>query len=204
MSTENNIENQELINETSEIEDVSEDINTETEEELVSLTNSYTNKRKEFIGWVLTVVSAVLVFVIISIFLRPGVVVGPSMEPNYYDGDRFFMVRDWLISEYEYGDVVCVESGGRIIIKRIVGLPGDKIEINEGKVFRNGEAIDETEYGVVGNITAAHFLTEFECKEGEYFVLGDNRLNSVDSRVVGPVSEVQGRVYFYYRSAWFK
>ena len=92
------------------------------------------NKKKELIGWILTIVAAFAVFGILMIFVQPGVVDGSSMEPNYYEGDRFFVIRDWIDDDYNYGDVVCVDIDGKIIIKRIIGLPGDVIELKDGYV----------------------------------------------------------------------
>lgn len=162
-------------------------------------------KFKSVMSWVLTVTAAVVLFLIISIFVRPGIVDGQSMEPNYYDGDRFLMVKDWLVDSYEYGDVVCVEVEGKILIKRIIGLPGDTITIDNSKVYRNGKEIDESEYLDDSVRTLPFgFINKYVVQEGEYFVLGDNRENSADSRMLGPVDTVIGKTWFFFRKAWFK
>ena len=163
------------------------------------------NKKKELIGWILTIVAAFAVFGILMIFVQPGVVDGSSMEPNYYEGDRFFVIRDWIDDDYNYGDVVCVDIDGKIIIKRIIGLPGDVIELKDGYVYRNDVKIDESEYLDSSVKTESQGLaTIFIIGEGEYFVLGDNRAVSFDGRLLGPVDTVVGKTWFFFKKAWFK
>lgn len=163
------------------------------------------NKKKELIGWILTIVAAFAVFGILMIFVQPGVVDGSSMEPNYYEGDRFFVIRDWIDDDYNYGDVVCVDIDGKIIIKRIIGLPGDVIELKDGYVYRNDVKIDESAYLDSSVKTESQGLaTIFIIGEGEYFVLGDNRAVSFDGRLLGPVDTVVGKTWFFFKKAWFK
>ena len=187
--------------------DMEKDIVEETETNEVSANNT-TNKndtKKEVIGWVLTIGCAVLIFLIALIFVQPGVVSGASMEPNYYNGDRFFMVRDWIDDDYDYGDVVCVKMDDKILIKRIIGKPGDVIELIDGYVYRNGEKIDESAYlddDVRTEMTG--ISSKFIVGMNQYFVLGDNRSISLDSRMIGPVSTVQGKTWFFFSKAWFK
>ena len=187
--------------------DMEKEIVEETEIKEVSANNN-TNKndtKKEIIGWVLTIGSAVLIFLIALIFVQPGVVNGSSMEPNYYNGDRFFMVRDWIDDDYDYGDVVCVKMDDKILIKRIIGKPGDVIELIDGYVYRNGEKIDESAYlddDVRTEMTG--ISSKFIVGMNQYFVLGDNRSISLDSRMIGPVSTVQGKTWFFFSKAWFK
>ena len=76
--------------------------NVVTEDEPSVKPENKTNTKKEIIGWVLTIASAILIFLIALIFVQPGVVSGESMEPNYYNGDRFFMVREWIDDDYDY------------------------------------------------------------------------------------------------------
>ena len=99
----------------------------------------------------------------------------------------------------EFYDLVCLldlkiegKSGDTNILKRVIGLPGDLIEIKNGVVFRNGEAIDD--YAIEHHDTVTNLTTKVS--EGHIFVLGDNRTNSLDSRMIGEVSleNVLGRV----------
>lgn len=162
------------------------------------------SKKKEILSWVYTILAAVAVFMIFMIFFQPGIVSGPSMAPNYNDGDRFFITRDWCCGDYNYEDVVCVDINGRVLIKRVIGLPGDTIEIKDGKVYRNGDVIDETSYldaSVKTNTSKEEFKIVVE--DGELFVLGDNRAVSVDSRSIGCVTNVLGKTWFIYRQSWF-
>lgn len=162
-----------------------------------------TNKRKELISWIITIAAAFLVFGILMVFFQPGVVSGPSMEPNYYNGDRFFIIRDWCAGEYEYGDVVCVNIDGRILIKRVIGLPGDKIEIIDGNIYRNDMLLDETEY-LDESVLTDSSVTTFNVEDGQYFVLGDNRPVSLDSRAIGTVDSIEGKTWFIFRKSWFE
>lgn len=179
--------------------------NVVTEEETSVKPENKTNTKKEVIGWVLTIASAILIFLIALIFVQPGVVSGESMEPNYYNGDRFFMVREWIDDDYDYGDVVCVKIDDKVLIKRIIGKPGDLIELIDGDVYRNGEKIDESAY-VDDSVETERtgISSKFIVGMDQYFVLGDNRSVSFDSRMIGPVNTVMGKTWFFFSKAWFK
>ena len=127
-----------------------------------------------------------------------GFVKGNSMRPSYYNGD-LILYRKCLYGELDYGDVVVIrtESSGNVI-KRIVGRPGDVIEIDEkGHLTRNGEQIEETEvkFGLQSGGTQAGY--PYTVPEGCYFYLGDNRPVSMDSRLLGAVEkeEIAGKVF---------
>lgn len=114
---------------------------------------------------------------------------GDSMKSTYYDGDIVFVNR---LTEPDRGDVVVVnrEDEGKYIIKRVIGLPGDSIVIDGGRVFVNGEYYPEN-YLFLDNYEYDSGLAASTITLGsdEYFVLGDNRPVSEDSREIGPVSK---------------
>lgn len=105
---------------------------------------------------------------------------GPSMEPTFSDGDILIIDSDY--SELERGDVVVYEREAVLYIKRIVGLPGETIELSGGDVYVDGQLLEES-YLKTQDSTTAPELTEFSIGENEFFVLGDNRTVSLDSRM---------------------
>lgn len=144
--------------------------------------------------WSIAIVSALLIAVVIRLFLfSPYEVHGTSMAPTL-NGDELLVVNKWIynIKEPGYGDVIVFHTEEqRDFIKRIVGLPGDKISIANGQLFRNEELVKESyiQEEMVGE------LEDTTVPDGHVFVLGDNRNNSKDSRVIGSVNmrDVVGR-----------
>ncbi len=152
---------------------------------------------KNILEWVKDILIAVAIAALILVFFKPIVVQQQSMEPNFHGGDYLITSRQAyrLFGEPERGDVIVFKSElltedgeQKCLIKRIIGLPGDVVEIKDGYVYINGEEIDEPyvkEQGISGEMEA---LT---VPENELFVMGDNRGVSEDSRSprVGTISE---------------
>ena len=145
-----------------------------------------------------------LAFVLVWYFGQRVSVIGDSMNPELRNGNVALMNRMvYNISTPKRGDVVAFKPNGNenshYYTKRIVGLPGETIEISDGKILINGKQIKERYETTV--IEDVGLLEEpMTLKNDEYFVLGDDRMNSEDSRSadIGNVkrSEIEGKVWF--------
>ncbi|MGM9619000.1 MAG: signal peptidase I [Oscillospiraceae bacterium] len=116
---------------------------------------------------------------------KPVVVHQTSMYPTLLDGDYIFIVKT---GSYERGDIVVFSSeelGQENLVKRVIGLPGDHVEIYSGSVYINGERLEEP-YLEAGLVTEG--AVDLTVSEGCVFLLGDNRSVSIDSRAFGEVS----------------
>lgn len=145
------------------------------------------------------IVISLLIIVPIRYFLvQPFIVKGASMEPNFHD-------REYLIiNEIEYrlgnparGEVVILKDPLNpqiYFIKRVIGLPGEKIEIKKGRVYINDQELAETYIEDFGVDT----FDSVQLSENQYYVMGDNRTNSFDSRRFGPVDRksIIGKAWF--------
>lgn len=156
-------------------------------------------------GWVydFTKVAVVLLLVglVINYFFFSVLIVrGASMVPNYTDGQTFVVNKlAYKLGSPKRGDAIAMYFPGEVqehFIKRIIGLPGEKISIQSGKVYVNGQLLSEPY--LTSSITTTPDMTR-TLQPNEYFVLGDNRAVSSDSRAWGPVpaSFIVGRVDGY-------
>lgn len=149
--------------------------------------NQTLNKKKNiFMEYVPYLFLGILFALMIRLVISPTVVVGVSMEGSLHDGDYLIVNKlAYKTGEPKHGDVVILDSddvpGHDIYIKRIVGLPGDTIEVKDGELVRNGKTINEP-YAKEKMESENMKMT---IPEGEVFVLGDNRNNSTDSRIIG-------------------
>jgi len=151
-------------------------------------------------------ISLVLAIVLYLFIMTPHEVVGNSMHPTYKNGE-FLMANkiSYKFSEPQRGDVVIFKySDTQDFIKRIIGIPGDKVMIKDGKIYINDELLDESNYladTVISNGGSyIHEGQTITVNEEQYFVCGDNRTNSSDSREFGPVDEskIKGKAWIVF------
>ena len=155
------------------------------------------------------VIIAIILASIVLFFIRPTIVKQTSMEDTLHENDYMIMSRQAYRShDPERGDIIIFQSTmpdentgrDKLLIKRVIGLPGDDISISNDQLYINGEAYEE-DYLKDGYTPAFEIPAEGETytvPEDNYFVMGDNRAGSIDSRrsEVGCVdrSQIQGKV----------
>ena len=161
-------------------------------EEKPSFWSSFKGKAVEFIEFI-AIIGAV--FVVLRFFVaEPHKVSGRSMVPNFQDGDYIITNKISAKSgEFKRGEVVILQNPrnpDQVFIKRVIGLPNERIGLLNGAVLINSQPIAETYLPQGTRTPGESFLTDGEevvVPDGQYFVIGDNRTGSSDSREWGPV-----------------
>lgn len=192
---------------------ITEELTTELKEELTQTpeekanelrSNKEKQRKKEILEWVKDIAISLIIVAIILTFIKPIIIKQESMQNTFFANDYVFVSKQayTLFGDMERGDVIVFKSdliaangSSKFLIKRIIGLPGDTLEIIDGFVYLNGEKQDEPyvkEPGLSGE------MAEIKIPGGCLFVMGDNRAVSQDSRseAVGFVSQddVMGKV----------
>lgn len=160
-------------------------------------------------GWLHEIIETALlisfIYILVNLATVRFYIEGPSMQPSFYAGQYVVVTRiPYLFGEPRRGEIVVFDPPGAApnspsLIKRLIGLPGEEVEIRSGLVYINGVQLDEP------------YLKEacdnLRCRDAvwrlgadEYFMMGDNRNNSHDSRAFGPVrrDRIVGEAYVRY------
>lgn len=155
-------------------------------------------------GLIRDIVIALVIVIAITMVIKPTIVKENSMQPTLYENNYLLVNKQaYRFGKEKHGDIIVFKShldneegGKKLLIKRIVGLPGDTITIKDGKVIRNGTELHEG-YTLEGE-TPGEVINQ-KVPAGKLFVMGDNRRVSIDSRSqeVGCVDEksVMGKAF---------
>jgi len=149
--------------------------------------------------FVTIVQAAILAFFVIVFVAQATVVYGHSMEPNLHTDQRLIIDKfSYRFKPPERGHVVvmAVDGAAHPLIKRVIALPGETVAVQNGRVYINGALLDEPYLPALRQPTYG----PQQVPPGHVFVMGDNRLDSRDSRAFGPVpvGEIIGRARFSY------
>jgi len=154
----------------------------------------------------ITFISLAIIIPVRYFLVQPFYVKGASMEPSFYDHEYLIINEiNYRFAKPERGDVIVFRyplDPSQYFIKRIVGMPGERIKIEKGRVkifnqkYPEGIFLDESNYLLPGTRTPGKI--DVTLQENEYFVLGDNRNSSLDSRGFGPVPKenIVGKAWF--------
>ena len=154
-------------------------------------------KKKEWISYIVIIVTIVLIRTFIA---TPVMVDGNSMIPNLVDNQILILYK--LSKNYNRFDIVVIEhkvNGEKEnLVKRVIGLPGEYVEYKDSKLYINKKEVKEDFIDVKTADFSLAKLGYLEIPEGYYFVVGDNRGDSSDSRILGliPEKEIKGKVKF--------
>jgi signal peptidase I len=158
------------------------------------------SNKDEILSWIKVIVSALLIAIVLRTFVFQMALVNQiSMDPTLHEGQMLVITKfNYFVGDPERGHIIVLKDDveNKLLIKRIIGLPGEVVQLKDGKVYINSEEIpDYTSFP-----TYAYTQEEWTLPEGEYFVLGDNREHSRDSRLedVGLVARdnIVGRAVF--------
>lgn len=165
-----------------------------------------------FLDIIEVVVFAVAIFLFVYLLImQPHKIKGASMHPNFPDGEYLLTDKvSYRFGEPNRGDVIVFKAptgNDEEFIKRIIALPGDQVSIKNSRISINGTPLEETY--IAGNVVTSGggFLEEgatVSVPQGEYFVLGDNRTHSSDSRAWGFIEKkkITGRAWIVYWQGW--
>lgn len=162
---------------------------------------------KFILSFIETVVVALVISVVLYLFIMtPHEVVGNSMHPTYKNGEMLMANKVlYRIKKPARGDVIIFKySDNQDFIKRIIGLPGETVMLKDGKLYINGNMLNESNYLSSSIYTnGGEYLKEGETitvPEGRFFVCGDNRPHSSDSRMFGPIdsNDIKGKAWIVY------
>ena len=154
------------------------------------------NKALRGTVYVLTIVAAVAVLVA-TLVLPVLQIEGTSMEPTLTGGDIVLLAKT---TRFSYGELCAFTWNNKLLVKRVIGLPGDWIEIDtDGAIYLNGEKLDEP-YVQQPDFGECDLEFPFQVPQEQYFVVGDMRESSIDSRnsLIGcvPKDQIVGKVFF--------
>lgn len=147
------------------------------------------NTLAEMKSWILSLSVAVGIVLIVRTFLfAPYIVEGASMEPTLHNQEKIFVNKLTSVTGFDRGEIVIIKGSEDNYVKRIIGLPGDMVEMKNDQLFVNGELIKESYLAYnreVAEQMGVYLTDDFDTvtvPKNQYFVMGDNRLVSMDSR----------------------
>lgn len=157
---------------------------------------------KKFINEIIPYIVIITVVVLIRTFIiTPVIVVGDSMNPTLKDNDILLLNKiNYRLNDIKRFDIVVIDLGVKRddIIKRIIGLPGEKIEYRDSKLYINDKVYENDYNFKTDDFTLNSICNCYEIPKDKYLVLGDNRGNSADSRIYGLIDKknIIGNVNF--------
>ncbi len=163
-------------------------------------------KFKHFFKYIVIdiLLAALISFLLINYVVSAYRISGASMNTLLRDGDRVFIsklgIREKSLHRFDIIVHYKPDRPDQSVLKRIIGLPGEVIEIRKGNVYINDQALAQPFLPQAAAASSRSDLSPLLIPHGHYFVLGDNRADSLDSRLFGPVPlrYIQGKVFFRY------
>lgn len=132
------------------------------------------------------IIVVIVVVLIRSFIITPAIVDGPSMEPTLHNNNIILLNKlDYKINSIKRFDVVVLDWNGEKIIKRIIGMPGEHVEYKDGNLYIDGFVVDEKFNHAETNDFKLETIGYLTIPGDKYLVVGDNRTDSTDSRVIG-------------------